>query len=516
MFPWHSISANNPMNKYLKYGLAALAGAGGLLALLLVAASLLIDPNDYKPRIAQLVKEKTQRTLMFSGDLKLTYFPGLGLDLGRASLSEYRGEREFAAVESVRLYLSWWPLLRRELVVDQVHIEGARASLVRFSDGTTNFDDLLEAQAEDKQISFDIDGVVIDKSGLSFRDEMSGRRVVLSDIRARTGRLVSGKPAEVSADFRLVSDNPRVSAGVRAASGLTFDTGAKRYAVKGLRLEVEGSAAGLSALAVGIGGDAVLDRAAGKLLVENLVAAVAGKKGAGDIDVRLTAPRLQWTAETLETEKIEMVSKMQWPDGEMGLVASMGAISGDTQKFRAGMLKAEVRARTNKSEYAGKLSSPVSGDFKGKRIVLAALKGDLAANGANMARGGLRLEAAGTAQFDFGRLEATLALDARMDESHIKLTAGAGPFPDPRIALDIDIDRLDADRYWLAGSEADRPREGRPLDFSALKTLDASGGIRIGSLTYNQLTASNVRLDFQGGAGGAAGSGRAGPRAEFP
>jgi AsmA protein len=78
------------MNRYLKYGLAAVAGMAFLFALLLVSASLLINPNDYKPQIIQLVKDKKQRTLTLPGDIKLAFFPKLGFDLGRASISEFQ------------------------------------------------------------------------------------------------------------------------------------------------------------------------------------------------------------------------------------------------------------------------------------------------------------------------------------------------------------------------------------------------------------------------------------------
>ena len=46
------------MNKYLKYGLALLAGTGILFVLLIVVASLAINPNDYKPQIVQMAKDK--------------------------------------------------------------------------------------------------------------------------------------------------------------------------------------------------------------------------------------------------------------------------------------------------------------------------------------------------------------------------------------------------------------------------------------------------------------------------
>lgn len=490
------------IKKYLKYGFTVLAGAGVLLVLLLVVASLVINPNDYKPRIVQLVKEKKQRTLTLAGDIKLAFFPKLGLDLGRASVSEFQGEKEFASVESARLYLSWWPLLKNELVVDQVRIEGVRASLVRFKDGTTNFDDLLKKEEEDKQIKFDIDSVTLDKSALSFRDEKGGRQFALSDIKIKTGRLANGKPTEAVADFKLQSDNPQVNAHFHVKTGLTFDTEAKRYAVKGMNLEIQGAAAGLSELGVGLKGDAVLDQSADTLLVENLAAAVAGKKGADDIDVRLTAPKIQWAADQMATEKIELVAKVQQSGGdEMGLVASIPGIAGDSRSFKAGMLNIDVSATQSGAEYKGKLSSPLSGNFKDQHFVLSDLKGNLTASNKKMSGGGMKLDIAGSAQLDLQPQRATVNLVSRLDESNIKLKAGISPFANPHIALDLDIDRLDADRYLPAKAAQSQPQAEKPFDFSLLKTLNASGSVRVGSLKLYNIKASNVRLDFKAGGG---------------
>lgn len=490
------------MNKYLKYGLAAIAGAGILFALLMLAASLLINPNDYKPKIVQLVKEKKQRTLTLDGDIKLAFFPKLGLDLGRASLSEYRSGKEFAAVDSVRLYLSWWPLLKKELVVDQVRIEGVRANLVRYKDGTSNIDDLLQKEEEDKQIKFDIDSVRIAKSALSFRDEMGGRQFALSGIEIKTGRLANGKPTEAAVDFHLQGENPQIDAQVHVTTGLTFDTGAKRYAVKGLELEIEGVAAGLRKLSAGFKGDLALDQASGSLLAEHLAAAVTGKKGADDIDVRLTSPRLQWVADKLATEKIELVAKVrQGTGGEIGLVASIPSVTGDSRSFKAGMLEVDLSAKQAGGGYQGKLSSPLSGSFKDKRFALSDIKGNLAASNVKMPGGGLKLDIAGSAQLDLPRQSATANLNSRLDESRIQLKAGVSPFANPHIALDLDIDRIDADRYLPAKAPQSQPEPEKPLDFSWLKTLDASGSVRVGSLKLYQVKASNVRLEFKAGGG---------------
>lgn len=494
-FPLNVLQA---MNRYSKHGLAVFAGGVVFLVALAMLASQVIRPNDYKQQIIQLVKDKKQRTLVFASDIKLAYFPKLGVDLGRISVSEFRGEREFAAVESARLYLSWWSLLKGELVVDRMRIEGAHVNLVRFQDGTTNFDDLLKKDEEDQRVKFDPDSVSIGKSALSFRDEAGGWRIALEDVEIRTSRPAKSAPAETVANFRLRGERPNIDAKIHFATLLALDAEAGRHALKGMVLEVMGGVAGIDDFGLGLKGDVALDRTDGMVRAENIALAVAGRKGTDDIDVRLLAPKLNWSADRIETGRIDVVAKVQRVDGEAGLVAGLDAISGDSQGFKAGMLKMDLRARINQGEYIGKLSSPVSGDFKEKRLALGDLKGDLVASAAGMAKGGLKLEAAGVAQFDLKHRDATLNLSARLDESNIKLTAAASLFPAPRVTLDMDIDQLDADRYWPASAEDKQPRAGKPLDFPALKTRYASGSIRIGSLTFNHLKARDLRLVFKG------------------
>lgn len=486
------------MKKPLKYGLIALDVTGVLLALLLALVSLVIDPNDFKPQIVKMVKEKKQRTLTLVGDIKLTFFPGLGLDLGRASISEYRSDTEFAAVDNVRLYLSWWPLLRKELVVDQVRVRGIRANLVRFKDGTTNFDDLLQKEEEDKQIKFDIDSVAMDQGALSFRDEMAGRKFTLSDIRINTGRLANNKPTEFSADFMLQSDTPQNHANIHATSGLTFDTGTGRYTLKGLNLELRGTALGLNELAVGLKGDVSAHQKTGTLLAQNLALAVAGKMDARDFDVRVIAPRLQWTAVGMATEKIDLVAKMQLGSGyEASMVASLSPIADTRQSFTAALFKAEVRADYRDMSYLGEFSSSLSGNLGERQFSLPALKGRLTADNAKTPGKHIKLDVSGTAQLDLPRQRATANLAALLDESNIRIRADVSPLNDPHIALDLDIDRIDADRYLTTGTAQGANRQEKPFDFLQLKTLNASGNVRIGSLMLNGIKARNARLEFK-------------------
>ncbi|MEE8482501.1 MAG: AsmA family protein, partial [Acidiferrobacterales bacterium] len=77
----------------------------GVVLLLVVAIAIalpfVVDPNDYKPEIAQAVKQRTGRVLDFKGDITLSVFPWIGLELGETRLSNARGfgNKPFAKVQ---------------------------------------------------------------------------------------------------------------------------------------------------------------------------------------------------------------------------------------------------------------------------------------------------------------------------------------------------------------------------------------------------------------------------------
>src|SRR5664279_6194246 len=88
------------MNKYLKYGLWFFAGLVALVAGEITYIALTFDPNTYKPQIIQSVKDSKQRTLKLDGDMKLHFFPSIGVSLSKVSLSEFQSEQEFASIDS--------------------------------------------------------------------------------------------------------------------------------------------------------------------------------------------------------------------------------------------------------------------------------------------------------------------------------------------------------------------------------------------------------------------------------
>jgi len=136
------------MKKLLKY---AAYGLGVLISIILIVLAMVaatFNPNDYKQQIIDLVQAKKSRTLKLEGDIKLSFWPKIGADLGKISLSEHNNSAEFASVESIKVSLALLPLLKKELIVDTVYINGARANIIKYKEGVASSLELTQSQSQ--------------------------------------------------------------------------------------------------------------------------------------------------------------------------------------------------------------------------------------------------------------------------------------------------------------------------------------------------------------------------------
>ncbi|MGD9340437.1 MAG: AsmA family protein, partial [Chromatiales bacterium] len=152
--------------------------AVGALVLLLVVAAIwlffIFDPNDFKQTLSDQVAEQTGRELTIDGDIGLSFFPWLAVELGPARLSNAQGfgDEPFVAIDGARMGVRLVPLLRRNIELDQVRLDGLRLNLAVNERGVTNWDDLSTEDtapaAADSGESAGIDSLQI--GGLSIND----------------------------------------------------------------------------------------------------------------------------------------------------------------------------------------------------------------------------------------------------------------------------------------------------------------------------------------------------------
>ncbi|RJG02805.1 AsmA family protein [Noviherbaspirillum sedimenti] len=552
------------MPKALKFVAILLAA---LLALVAIAAAIFaatFNPNDYKPQLIRLVAEKKQRTLAIPGDIKLSFFPKLGAQLGQVSLSEHKGSAEFASFNQARVSLALMPLLRRQLVVDQVSIDGAQVRIRRNADGSTNFDDLLaqepgkeEPQPEEppaaEQFGFDISGIDIRNTQVSFDDLQAKRQVELANLNLETGKIANGVPSQLTLSADVKSSAPAVAARVAVKSGFTIDLGQKHYLLHGMDSEIKGKLLDFTDALVRFSGDADLQPDAKRFALEGVKFAASGKRGAQAIELRMETPKLALTDKEASGGKLSGEAKLveglrnisakfsapsfegspqafRLPavaldvaikEGKLDATAKLaGNISGDIDKllFQSPQLKLALAGRQGDTAIDGNLTTPLSANLKTRRIDLPSIVAAFALP--NPGGGSLKLNAAGNASVDLAKSSLSTALKGKLDESSFDARFGMAPFSPAAYTFAIDIDRINADRYLGKGgasapASAPAKATGKPagkaagagapasqgIDLSALRELRARGTLNVGALTLHNLKASKLRATLHAGDG---------------
>ncbi len=126
----------------------------GVIVVLIVSAAILlplvIDPNDQKPAIVAQVKERTGRDLRIDGDIELSVFPWIGVELGKVALGNAAGfdNPVFASTDRISIRVKLLPLLSKRLEMGTVTVHGLTLNFARDARGRSNWDDLAEVGSD--------------------------------------------------------------------------------------------------------------------------------------------------------------------------------------------------------------------------------------------------------------------------------------------------------------------------------------------------------------------------------
>ncbi len=466
------------------------------------------NPNEYKARLIQLVKDKQQRTLKLDGDIKLVFFPSIGVNLGKVSLSEFQGDQEFAAMDSARVSLALLPLLSRQVVVDEVVVSGLKAGLVKFKNGKTNIDDLMsqdeskgESKDKDKsqgvQFKFDIASVLVEKTTLSYHDEATGATYAVQDLKLQTGRIANGVPAKIDFAALIQASQPKLDITTQLRATLTFDLDQQLYQVQGLDLQARGAALDISNLVVQASGDASVKLATQEFTARKLAVSATGIKGKDNFDARLDVPSLNMTKDKFSGDKLTLKAKLDGALGKIVAALSLHDLSGNAQLFKIRELALELDMKQPEQAFKVKLTSPVSGNFEQQQFNLSDFKVAVNASGDKLPNKSVSSEMKGSVQIDGVRQSVKASLAGGLLQSQVKARVAVKNFTRPAIRFDVDVDQFDADPYLPkeAADAATKPATAeQPLDFSALKELNLEGGLRIGTLKVANVKVAKLHI----------------------
>jgi AsmA protein len=497
------------MNKTLKYGLLGTGAVAGIAVAGIAYVVITFNPNDYKPQIIQAVKDSKQRNLRLEGDIKLSFFPNIGANLSKVSLSEFKSEKEFAAIDSARVSLAFMPLLRKQVVVNEVAVSGLNATLVKHKDGTTNIDDLLakdeKKPVEEKKdsgppVKFDIASVSLDKTSLAYRDEGSGTQYAAKELSLKTGRIAIGVPAKIELSVGVQANQPKLDITAQLKTTLTFDLDKQKYQMQGLELQASGSALDISSLRVKAGGDVSADLTTQEFGAKNFALNAGGIKAKDKFEVTLDAPFLSLAKDKYSGDKIALNAKLDAAFGNVVASLSMPGVEGDMQAFKLSALTLDLEVKQPEQVFKVKFSSPVSGNIKTQQFNLSNLSVAVNATGDKLPNKSVSSELKGSVRLDLLKQNVQANLAGGLLQSKVKIKAGVDGFEEPAINFDVDVDQFDADLFLPKASTAEAPKAKepeQPFDLSALRKLKLDGSLRVGALKVANIKTTQLRIDVK-------------------
>lgn len=509
------------MKRLLRTLLAAIGVLGLVMVGVVVYVTTFFDPNDLKPRLVEVVREQSGLELSLDGSLSWSFYPRLGVSMEKAEArlpDQADDATPFAAFSHAEVSLAFTPLLRGEIAIDGLTLEGLYLDLQRDAQGEGNWEVLLERLSESGEeaeaalapasagpdidtglsVALNVASVQLHDGEVRFRDALGDRELRFENVEVSGSNVNPGRAFPVASSFRLTAHEgldwreqerePRLVSEVSLEGRVALGLAEGRHVLEGLSLETVNRLAGLdSDQKVNLqGAQLVVNVGEGSLQLEE-----------GQLDASLKHPRLGEKvlplslALSLDADLDEQSARLRdmaltGPDGlelngnlNLSDLAEAPAYTGQLRlaplSLRPWLARLDMMPAMANGEALADvaLTSPVSGDLE--RFELAGLT--LVLDGSTFTG---RL----AGQYDGGQLAADLQGD-KLDVD--------GYLPPPGVEDD------DASLWRLPGIRRAHAAESDglvPTEWLAALTLDAH--LALGELRLAGLDFQDVDLTLEG------------------
>lgn len=491
------------MKKILKYGLIGLAGIVALLVLAVAIISATFNPNDYKPLIIKLVQEKKQRTLTIEGDIKLAFWPKIGADLGKVSISEHKSEQTFASIQGAKVSLALLPLLKKELVVDTIYIDGAQANIIKYKDGTTNFDDLLSKDEEEsEQIKFDVDGVKVTNSAVNYSDEGTGAKYALSKFNLTSGHIALAEPIDLATDFSATANQPAIAADIKVKGNFLADPEAKHFAAKDLDASIKGDLLGGKDVNITMSGDIDAKPETREFLIDSLKLALSGQFDGAKVTLDLNAPALVAQKDEVTSKKITVNLNQEKANDSFKASLVLSDIKGSPKALQSSGISGEMSGTQGKRSINGKFSSPFQGNLESLIFDLPKFAGNVDIKDPAIPNGSAKVNFDLSLHADVKQEQVNSKFMMNVDNTKLNGQVAVANFKKPNIQFNLNADTLDLNKLLGASNKKAEPKKAdpagqKPADLSALANLLLDGKINIGNIIYEKYRLSGLNVNIK-------------------
>ena len=447
--------------------LSILVGAViAFIVLALLAVRLFVDPNAYKPRIAAGVKNGTGRELVLQGDIKLSVFPWIALELGPASLGNPPAfpDQPFVSFQHASVRVKLLPLLSKRLEVGRVELDGLDLKLLKNAEGKGNWEGFggsKEAAPAEAPTKPGAGGALAGIEGVKITNaRMTYQNLTLTNLTLETGAFANKSVVPVTLH-------------VDAERGPAAQGSAKAGETGGAK---DGSAAGQAAgiehasldIRFNVSADMEAETYAVAALNLNCVVTQPGNDKPLRFSIVAPAIDVNLKAQTLSAQAYEVNAAGAIVNGSVRATAIVDALEA------TGSVKL---APLGLREWAARLGAALPPTRDAKALSTVSASGD----------------------FLYGKHAVHVShLEAALDDTHLNGNLAVDLNTDA-VNFDLTVDTLDVDRYLPPPPPPATPvpaaaPEPPPKSAEASKPLDANGTLSVGSIHFSPLDLTNVRV----------------------
>lgn len=299
-----------------------------LLAIAAFIITRILDPNDYKDEIQTLAREKANIILQLDGDIGWSFFPWVGLELHQASVASVETpDKPLAEVSTIGLAVRALPLLRKEIQMREIIVDGLKFTPERDADGKTNWsgigetpkslsanNDTPEQSDARSPLKIDIDRIHIRNASLRYQDAQADTDITIDPLNMMVSALGAGKESPLTLNVRFDNGKKGVNGNLSLEARMKLDPEAQQYALDALSMrgEVSGDALGNKTLPFSAAGNIAIDQAAQMLTWAPLNIGLDALKAEGDFTLQnwSSAPAYQARLAIAQTDLRKLSDKL--------------------------------------------------------------------------------------------------------------------------------------------------------------------------------------------------------------
>jgi len=425
------------MGKILGY---VVGGIVAVIVIVLLGVKLFVNPNDFKPRIAAAVKSSTGRDLELKGDIKLSVFPWIALEMGPASLGNPAGfgEQPMVSFQHASVRARFLPLLAKRIEVGRVEIDGLDLRLLKNAEGKGNWEGFgksdASAPAPAKPTSTGeafggIAGIKISNSRLSYQ------QYVIENFNLETGAFVDKGVVPISVKFDANRGVANEHASVDTKLDFSADSTAELFKIAALNV--------------------------------NSVVNVPGNEKPLQWSIAAPTVDLDLKAQTLALPSFDVIAAGAHITGSV-----QGTSIVDALKATGTVTLAPLPLRDFASSL--RVTLPKTRDAKALSLLSASSDFDYGGNAVHLSK-----------------------VAATLDDTHLKGSLAVTNLDTDALQFELGVDTINLDRYLpppappgapVPPADAPKPTEANS------KPLDANGTLSVGAVHFSPLDLTNVKV----------------------